>query len=620
MCGIAGIIAKNEKAFDGFDRFISSSNLMAHRGPDFNNIFRFENTLLIHYRLSIIDLDSRSNQPFISKSGNSICTYNGEIYNFRELSSKYNLDLRTTSDTEVMLESYEYYGNSVVPQWNGIFSICILNRNKRKISLIRDRFGVKPLYYYEDSDVFIFASEAKVIFNWLSILPISHQGLAEYLWFGNTIGNQTLIKDVKKFPPANILEINLVDFTTNNTVYWSIPRTDVVNKSENEIIFDIRELLGKAVNKQLISDVPVGVLLSGGIDSSALVAFASQKGDRKIETYSVEYDYNIGGKSELDRARLIAKKYNTVHNELRVTSKNIPETFNELVFQYDEPFADTASIPLYQLSKLCSKDKKVILQGDGGDELFAGYRRYNIMDWVYFWRYASTFSYRFIKNPRLKERMKRMSFILNQKDNGMRMAYLLTQDVPYKNPYGVFNEAMRNRLMSYNPFKAYLEVDFKYKNEDLVQRLLYADVKILLPNTYLEKVDKATMLTSVESRVPFLDHDLSDYVLALPSNMKVRMGRKKHLLRKALIDLVPDEILNGKKRGFEVPYKTWLKNDLFDFAQAKFQESKMSFIDTKTLTKLLETHKKGQADYGPLLWKMLVLTSWFDFYKNKIEF
>ena len=369
----------------------------------------------------------------------------------------------------------------------------------------------------------------------------------------------------------------------------------------------------------MVSDVPIGILLSGGIDSSAIVGLASQSSENRLDTYSVEYDFNIGGKSELERASLIAKKYSTNHHELKITSKNIPEIFNSLVFQYDEPFADAANIPLFQLSKATSTDKKVILQGDGGDEVFAGYRRYNIMDWLRFWQISTTVSYPFIKNKRWKERMKRMSFVVNQKDNGLKMAYFLTQDVPYKNPYDILNVNIQKKLALVNPFQPYQDFDLKYRNEDEVQRLLYADISILLPNTYLEKVDKATMLTSVESRVPFLDNDLTDYVLSLPSNMKVKYGSKKYLLKKALKDIVPNEILNAKKRGFDVPYKTWLRTNLYEFAFYTFKENQFNgIINTSQLLNLLEEHKRGKIDHGPILWKSLVLCVWLNIYKDKI--
>ena len=620
MCGIAGIIAKENLGNHRLDDFIESSQLMRHRGPDFKDYYRFENVLLIHYRLSIIDLDERSNQPFKSQSETNICVYNGEIYNYKDLISGLKNQLKTKSDTEVMLESFEQYGKKIIPQCNGIFSICILDEKKRKLHLIRDRFGVKPLYYYEDEQVIAFASEAKVLFDWLPGLALSPKGIAEYLWYGNTISDETIVSRVRKFEPGTVLEIDLQNFKKNEEKFWSIKGTSKENFKEKEVVANIKELLTKAVRRQLVSDVPLGILLSGGIDSSAIVALASQHSSSKFDTYSVEYDYNIGGESELKRAALVAKKYNTNHHEMMITSENVPEIFQSLVYQYDEPFGDTASIPLHQLAKACSIDKTVILQGDGGDEIFAGYRRYNIMDWLQFWKVASKFSYPLLKNDRMKERMKRMSFILNQRNNGLRMAYFLTQNVPYISPYNIISEEFKSQLTAFNPFEIYEKSNLKFADEDLVQRLLYADTEILLPNTYLEKVDKATMLASIEARVPFLDNDLTDYVLGIPAKMKVKRGQKKYLLRKALKGLVPDEILNGRKRGFEVPYKKWLRSSLYDFAHSTFSaKNHDSIMDSKTLLRLLEEHKQGKIDHGPILWKALILVEWINIYKYKLR-
>ncbi len=623
MCGIAGIIVKNKLPESVFDKYLESSRLLNHRGPDFTDHYRFENVMIIHYRLSIIDLDARSHQPYHSRSRDNCCVYNGEIYNFNQLRSTYDIQTKTTSDTEVMLESFEKIGVEAVKEWNGIFSIGILNQSARKISLIRDRFGVKPMYYYEDDDVFLFASEAKVIFDWLPSFNLNYDGISQYLWYGNTTTSQTMVDKVKKLEPATILEINLDTFKKESTKFWSIAGTKPTTKKIDTHVSNIKTLLTNAVERQLIADVPIGILLSGGIDSSAIVGLASQHSGSKLDTYSVEYDYNAGGKSELKLAAMVAKKYNTNHHELKITSKNIPDLFSKLVFQYDEPFFDPASIPLYQLAKATSHDKKVILQGDGGDELFAGYRRYNIADWLGFWKYGAKILHAlsFSSNASIRNRLKRMSYIVNEKDDGLRMAYFLSLDVPYKNPINVMSSESYDKLIKCNPFKPYQLLNEKYKNEDLVQKLLYADVEILLANTYLEKVDKATMLNSVESRVPFLDNELTEYVFSLPSSLKVRYGSKKFLLKKAVKGIVPDEILNGKKRGFDVPFRTWLKTDLYDFAHAIFEEIPFTnLIDKTKLLHLLDEHKKGTADNGAILWKMLVFTTWLTRYKDKINF
>lgn len=621
MCGIAGIVYKKEFNEEGGQRFLQSARLMQHRGPDYNSYLRYKNVLLIHYRLSIIDLDPRSHQPFSSQDGNFCCVYNGEIYNYNDLKKQQKKEYRTTSDTEALIESFAASGKNAIPSWNGIFAAAILDKNNNKLHLVRDRFGVKPLYIYEDDAVIAFASEAKVILNWLDKFSINYSALSQYLWYGNTVTEETIIHKLKKLKPASVVEIDIDKGNiTGENIFWKIPGTNNKLSNETEIEERVSVLLDKAIERQLISDVPLGVLLSGGVDSSGITAIASKYLSGKLDTYSVEYDYNIGGESELPRAAMVAKMYNTNHHELKIEAKNITGTFTDLVYQYDEPFADAAAIPLYQLAKACSKDKKVILQGDGGDEFFGGYRRYNVLDWLGFWQATSFLGHKLIPNKSWSERMRRMSFVLNQKDNGMRMAYYSTQDVPDKSPYNILSADAARELSRVNPFQVYIDLDRKFASESVVQKMLYTDVSVLLPNTYLEKVDKATMLCSVEARVPYLDNDLAEYILQVPACRKVKRGEKKYLLKKILKNKVPDEILYGKKRGFDVPYKAWLKNDLYDFAKQTFDEVDTNgLLDKINLNSLLDKHKAGEGNYGPQLWKALVLAQWLNLYRNKIS-
>jgi asparagine synthase (glutamine-hydrolysing) len=286
MCGIAGLIAKKNIDKDQFTNFIKSSELMNHRGPDYRGIFQEDNVLLIHYRLSILDLDKRSNQPFYSKSKKNICVYNGEIYNFKEIANTNNLETITTSDTEVMIETFEKNSFSAIKNWNGIFATAIYDRENKKIHILRDRLGIKPLYIYENEDVLLFASEAKVILNWLESFELNYKGLSQYMWFGNTTGEQTMIENLIKLKPGTVNTYSTVDGSClNKKEYWSIKNDIKENKlSEKETIEEIKIKLETAVSRQLVSDVPIGVLLSGGIDSSSMVAFASKNYSSKIDT------------------------------------------------------------------------------------------------------------------------------------------------------------------------------------------------------------------------------------------------------------------------------------------------------------------------------------------------
>lgn len=623
MCGIAGIIYKRKDNWD-FEKFQKSVMLMSHRGPDHFGIYKNQNIGLFHFRLSILDLDSRSNQPFFTDFSSGVIVYNGEVYNYKELAYLHRIQQKTTSDTEVLIKIIEQNGVNSIESWEGIFAFAYLDRNSNKVIFARDRFGIKPLYIFENSEIIVFSSEAKVILDYLKEFKINTKGLNEYMWYGNTLSTQTMVEGMVKLTPGTTLEIDLSNFRRVETCYWSINKNV---KTSKEITFNnavkvTRKLLEEAVKSQLISDVPIGVFLSGGIDSSAISAFASRHVIGKLNTYSVDYDFNIGGISELPKAKLIAKKFNTNHHEINIESKNIIQLFEKLVFQYDEPFADAASIPLFMLSEVCKSDVKVVLQGDGGDELFAGYRRYQILYNLKFYNFISNIGDKIPLNNNYLKRIERMANALNQENNSMRMAMLMTQSSPFNNPELIFSQEIRKQLKLSNPFFQYQISNEKFKSEDLVQRMLYTDMEIILPQTFLEKVDKATMLSSLESRVPFLDNKLASFALSVTQNLKLKNGKKKILLKKALDGIIPNEILLAPKRGFDVPYKEWLKSTFYDYAYTTFKEydNKNNYFDKNKIMELLIDHKNNVADNGVTLWRTLILIVWLNNYKNKFLF
>lgn len=619
MCGIAGLIAKKKIETERIEAFIVSSDLMTHRGPDYKGVYREDDVVLIHHRLSIIDLDERSNQPYYSDDKSFVTVYNGELYNYQEISKEFQIERNTSSDTEVLLKSFVQDKYQAIKKWNGIFATAILDIKSKALYFARDRFGVKPLYFYEDDDVLVFASEAKVILNWLPKFNIDFDVLGQFTWFGNTTGLKTIAKGLEKFKPGNLYKFDLEKKCfVEREEYWSLSSISEIQISEHDAIIRTRELLEKGIKRQLVADVPIGILLSGGIDSSSIVAYASRHYTEKIDTYSVEYDYNIGGKSELAKAAMIAKKFDTNHHELRVETKDVVKIFTDLVYQYDEPFADPASIPLFQLANACKSNKRVILQGDGGDELFAGYRRYNVMNDFYFWKYISKL-YPLIANNRWRERMKRINFVLSQKSKAKLLALYLTEEIPYKSPYQIYSSRVAKRLDNDNWIADYSIAVNEFSDKDRVQELLYTDAKILLPNRFLEKVDKATMLSSIEARVPFLDNELAEFALSLPSKMKVRKGKKKYILKKALEGTIPNEILYGPKRGFDVPFREWLRKDLYVFARETFESHDLGILNKEQLLKVLDLHKTGKVDYSTLLWKSLVLAKWLGIYSSKIS-
>lgn len=619
MCGIAGLIQKKNVSKDVKERFLDSAKLMNHRGPDYMGVYEVDNVFLVHFRLSILDIDPRSHQPFCSASGSNICVYNGELYNYKSIGSKLRVNWRTNSDTEVMLESFEHFGYNILPEWNGIFAAAILNEEQKELSLIRDRLGVKPLYYYEDDTVIVFASESKVILSFLPSFSINYSSLNQYIWFGNPTGSQTIVQNVKKIEPGTITKISLKNYSSSVSKFWNYQEVSPTSKNENDIVEELKVKLSNSVKRQLVSDVPLGILLSGGVDSSGLVAMAAKNSTKSLDTYSVEYDYNIGGASELKNAARIAEMYNTNHNELKVTTSDVKNVLSNLVFQFDQPFADPATVPLYQLAKECSNDKRVILQGDGGDELFAGYSRYNVMRSYSWWKYLSKFYPLLFFDRRKQERLKRLSFILGQENDADIISYYLTVETPYKSPSRIFTSGVQEKIKYHSWNKDYKKLLQPLAGKSKLEKLLICDFSILLQNRYLEKVDKATMLCSVESRVPYLDNEMVDFALSIPAELKIKGNEKKYLLKKALEGSVPHDILYGRKRGFDVPYREWLRKDLYGFFKENITNLKSNLIDQEEVLKILALHKNKTADYGDLLWKVLVLSVWISEYSDKIN-
>jgi asparagine synthase (glutamine-hydrolysing) len=627
MCGIAGILRfvdyKIERSI-----IQKMSNCLNHRGPDDEGIFCEGNIALGHRRLSIIDLSSAGHQPMFSEDGRYVIVFNGEIYNFQEIKAKL-LALRhkffSHSDTEVVLRSFIEWGEESFSMFNGMFAFAIWDKIKKELFIVRDRFGIKPLYYLNSAQQFSFASEMKAILTVCDgLMDINKQALVEYMWYGNPLGENTFYTDIKRLLPGYYLKSQGDKITISN--YWSIKKVihDNDNKDEDNIIKKTRNLLENAVKSHLISDVPVGIFLSGGIDSSAITAFASKHYSGKIETYSVGFDF-AKGINELAKAKSVANYFGTNHNELHISADNIPSIIEKLIEHHDQPFGDAADIPLYLLSKEIKGNIKVVLQGDGGDEIFGGYSRYKTLQDINKWKLIggilNIFPHNLSKNPKWQQ-LKRFTSAINQKEDYKRMALLLTVETEVNHPLRILNPDLRNKIFAFNPFKRYQEMDSEYAGIDLVQRMFYTDSSIILPDTFLEKVDKATMANSLEVRVPFLDNPLTEYVLQLPAEIKVRNGEQKNLLKAALRGVVPDNILDAPKMGFGVPYGYWLQTKLNGYMKEVLlsdNELINQVFDKKIMMKIINEHINGKGYHSFLLWKCLNLGVWLRKQKGNIN-
>lgn len=594
---------------------------LSHRGPDDSGVWVHGPIGLGHARLSIIDLSPTGRQPMSTPDGRVTIAYNGEIYNFPELRRALEAEgaqFRGRSDTEVALHAYVRWGTAAFARFNGMFAFALWDESQQRLYLVRDRFGIKPLFYHPFDGGVVFGSEMKAIL--ASGRPprsMDWHALHEYIYYGNPLGRHTMFESMRRLQAGEFLTIDRGG--ARIAAYWKVEQIKPVADDVHTATLKVRDLLEKAVERHLISDVPVGVFLSGGVDSSAITALATRHYAGRLKTYSVGFDFDKGI-NELSKARFVADRFGAEHHELRIAAGNMPDIIEKIVRCHDEPFGDSANLPLYLLCEALKGSVKVILQGDGGDEVFAGYRRYNVLSFERFWRSvarpATLVASIFLRGPTFF-RATRFFRAISDPDPAMRMALLLTEEPFQDPPTRVFSADAVRRLSEFDPFERYREFYGRLKNLDVVQRMLYTDCQVLLTDQFLEKVDRATMAHGIEVRVPFLDGEMTEYVMGLPAAMKVQRGQKKWILRKAMRGIVPDEILDGPKTGFGVPYPYWLAKPLAGYLKSVLlDESILSWglFDKRKFKQAIEEHINGSRNNGFLLYKLLNLALWHRFY------
>ena len=572
MCGFCGFygLGSSEEAPARIERMVRT---LSRRGPDAEGIHLGEGVALGHRRLSILDLSETGAQPMSLQAPHVTITYNGEIYNFRELRRSLQAEgrvFRGRSDTEVILHAYAAWGLNGLRRLEGIFAFALWDEAARQLLLMRDRFGVKPLFYSRNGRSIAFGSEIKAVLAAGAVdRTIDPQALAEYFWYGNAFEDRTLYQAVRAVPPGHWMIVQ--DGAAQIAPWWRVEewlQSRRAFQSVDEASVAVREALDNAVSRQLVSDVPVGIFLSGGVDSSAIAASAARASTQRLSSYSVGFDFDRGV-NELPKARRVATLLDLDHHELRVSATDLQEVLLDLVRAHDEPFADAANIPLFLLARALRGTVKVVLQGDGGDEMFAGYRRYSMLRHAHMWQALPKFLSNVARATlgRRGERFARMSNATGASDPAMRMALLLTLETLHDPPIGVLQPDVRRELESASdPFLAYRRCAERFSARDPVQQMLLTDITLQLPAQFLAKVDRATMAQSIEARVPLLDERVTEIAVGMPTAYKVRGGQKKIVLREAMRGRLPDDVLDGPKTGFGVPYEHWLRSSLYDFA------------------------------------------------------
>lgn len=564
-------------------------SILAHRGPDGEGIYSGEQVTLGHRRLSIIDLDS-GKQPVHNEEEDVWVVFNGEIYNYQDLTA----DLKqkghtfyTKSDTEVIVHCYEEFGDLFLEHLDGMFAIALWDGKQNKLILARDRIGKKPLYYLNQGDAFIFASEIKAILEYSDFRPeLNNTVLNHYLSYRSTPRETTFFKHIKKVPPGNELIKCGNDIETR--AFWTLKAGNRCILSDEDYISRFRSLFENAIQKRLMSDVPLGVYLSGGIDSSSMVAIASKYSETPVNTFSIGF----GAKTdEFSYAEIVANQFHTNHQEIRLNDKNILSNLPKIVWHMDEPIADPAIIPTYIMSNLTKKEVSVVLVGEGADELFAGYPKYKLF------------------SPFFK--------IIPQK-----IRYALYQ---YSPPSNVFDQKEQNSLMLNKKFESSLSVKKKQQTGKIgLNQLLLDDIKFWLPEYLLMKVDKMTMAHGLEARSPFLDHHLVEFSASLPEHLKLRGLTGKYILRKSMKNLLPPAITNRPKKGFPLPLNSWLSGELRDAMIEKLSEASIvdQLFDKHQINKIVNGYQKSynpisKFRYTQQAWELYVFVLWYDIFFRK---
>jgi asparagine synthase (glutamine-hydrolysing) len=618
MCGICGLVSLAGETVDA-DIVAAMNETLVHRGPDSSGLFAEGAVALAARRLSIIDL-AGGDQPIGSEDGRIQVVQNGEIYNYRELRTRLEQAghrFATKSDTEVIAHLYEERGPAFVEELRGMFAIALWDRLEHRLVLARDRFGIKPLYYRLAKGTLSFASELKALLRQPDFSrSVDFDALEAFLAFNSIPAPLTIFEEARKLPAGHVLIAKGADVSLRR---YSRPRPAVVGatrpESEAELAEELRERLRDSVRAHLVSDVPVGVLLSGGVDSSALAALAARESPYRISTFSIGFEERSF--NELEQARLVAEQYSTDHHEL-IIRPDAAELLPKLAEAFDEPFADSSALPTYLVAELAAKDVKVALSGEGGDELFGGYYTY----------VADTLAPRFGRLASLARPLVELlpsssgkaSFDYKAK-RFARAAHLppLERHHAWKE---IFSPEARAELLDgrrgeLDPLDIYRARYAETEGADELARLQDVDTGIYLVDDLLVKTDRTSMAHSLEARVPFCDSVVAELALALPRRLKVRGFAKKRLLRQAVAPLLPPSILGARKQGFSIPAAAWLRGDLQGFARDVLSPEAVArhgFFRPEAVTALIDAHAAGREDLSRQLWGLLAFALWHERY------
>lgn len=625
MCGFLGVFSRGGRrpTFPGLEK---TGRVLTHRGPDAVGLYEDGPATFAAWRLNVLDLSSAGNQPMLTPDGRYCLLYNGEVYNFRDLKERFRLEasapFQSATDTEVVLRLFEKKGPASFSDLNGMFALAVWDRERRELFLARDPFGIKPIFYHEDGKNFWFASEIKAI---LAAAPLEPEpdprALHRYLQFDYIPGELTAFRGIRELRPGHWLK---VDEGGNPEIrsYWEWPsrREEAVKKTE--AVAASLELLRRAVRRQLISDVPIGVMLSGGLDSSALTALmAEARGDSDFHTFSLAFRRPSFDESKY--ARMVARKFGTTHHVIDVEPGSVWSALRKQAAYIDEPYADGSAIPTFLLARAARDHVTVLLAGEGGDELFAGYDTH------------LAFKYRegYLKVPRparklLGAAIRKLPVSHRKLSLEFKLKRFLqaAENDPAASHFSwraVASPELVAELTGSRPDPADLGVELFRRTcaalppQDPIARLTFLDCLYHLPDDLMIKCDRMTMAFSLEARVPYTDLELVRFVMSLPDSVRFPGRKQKFLLRRAMRGILPPEVINKKKVGLEIPYSSWFCREWKDQAGEVFNDRRAAcggLLDPAVIRRVWEEHLRRKKDNGRLLWGLLNYITWYDLY------
>ena len=622
MCGIAGatvnLLGDNPEAT--LERM---NTVMIHRGPDMGCLYTDSSVGLCHRRLSIIDLSEGGKQPMESSDGRYVIVFNGEIYNFIELRKELEATghaFRTQTDTEVLLTLYAEYGTHCLDRIRGMFAFTIWDKKTQTIFAARDRIGKKPFYYHWDGDAFAFASELKSLLEIKAIdQEIDCTAIVDYLKYLFIPHPKSIYKNIRKLEPGHYLLYQQGRLQLKE--YWDVDFSENIGGDAGEIEEELLGIIDDAVQCRLVSDVPLGAFLSGGVDSSGVVALMAKALKKPVTTCTIGFDSKEH--NEAQYAKEFASQLNTDHNEYYVDD-DPASLINKLVWHFDEPFADSSMVPTYNVSNIARKKVTVALSGDGGDESFAGYEKYAVDRFENRVRESVP---GFVLKAVASLTKNHKSGVLKKANSLCRSAaldpseafYITNTFITDEQLTSILSDDLLKETAGYNPALHIHRYYNKPTGGDHLSKILYTDLKMYLPGDILVKVDRMSMANSLEVRSPLLDHKVIEYAAKLPSRLKMKKGEKKYILKESFKKVLPTEVLNRKKHGFDVPLDGWFRHELKAMAEKELLQNPgiAAYFKVSSLDAIWKEHQSEKGNHGTLLWSLFVFSLWMKGQRGK---